>query len=83
MADGAVVRLKGSIRAPARVTGSVRAASASDAPVYAGEYGVTPRAEAQVLECAGMRMSRDVEVSAIPFSRVGSDEGGYTVTIGS
>lgn len=79
MAD---IRLNGAIRAPARVSGSVRVDASSGAPVYGGAYSVTPSAEAQELECAGMRMARDVEVRAIPFARVGNDEDGYTVTIG-
>ena len=53
-----------------------------DAPVYEGEYVVTPKAEAQTLETAERMMEDNVVVLEIPYAEVSNLSGGYTVIIG-
>lgn len=50
-------------------------------PVFSGEYTVTPGDSVQVVRCAGLRMSTDIIVTAIPttYGRVAWN--GATLTV--
>lgn len=47
-------------------TGTPVARSYVNADPYEGEYTITPGPEAQILECANMRMTDNLTVAAIP-----------------
>lgn len=49
---------------------------------YEGEYTVTPKVEAQILETKEKFMYNDVTVKAIPFYSTSNTSGGNTVYIG-
>lgn len=51
-------------------------------PLYAGEYEVTPKIEAQTLNTANRSMERDVTIHAIPYYEVDNDYNGQTIVIG-
>lgn len=76
------VRLSGEITAEATLTGRIELDLSSAVPLYKGECAVRPAVEAQELECAGKRMTRNVEIEPIPLSCVSNESGGKTVTIG-
>ena len=48
---------------------------------YSGAYEITPAAGAQSLPTANKKLDRNITVNATPYSEVGNDFGGYTVTI--
>ena len=51
-------------------------------PLYAGEYEVTPKIEAQTLNTANRSMERDMTIHAIPYYEVDNDYNGQTIVIG-
>lgn len=53
----------------------------SDAPVYTGQYDVTPKINKQTLETEGKLMSKNVEVNGIPYFKVSNNSGGNTIYI--
>lgn len=53
-----------------------------DFPQYEGEYVITPKVSAQFMETKDKLMAENVEVKAIPISRVVNSGGGKTVYIG-
>ena len=75
-------QLSGAISACEVLSGSLEFDASASVPVYAGEYTVRPSPQAQQLETAGRKMARNVEVEAIPLSRVSNASNGITVTIG-
>lgn len=54
----------------------------SDYEVYTGSYTVTPSSAVQTIYTSGKYVSKDINVEAIPYSEVGNDAGGITITIG-
>ena len=65
-----------------RVTGGEWAVV--DLPVYSGDYAVTPKAdEGTTLPTAQKYMTRDVNVSKIPYYEVDNAAGGSTIYIGT
>ena len=52
------------------------------APIYNGQYEVTPSFENKSLPTAGKLLSRDVTIYEIPVYSVSNPSGGNTVTIG-
>ena len=54
----------------------------SAAPIYQGDYQVTPRLYQQELETDGKLMEDDVTVFEIPVARSTNPTGGLTVVIG-
>lgn len=70
-----VVRLR-------EVSCGVYKATAPGAPVYDGEYAVTPRFSPQALNTRGRMMEADVAVDAIGVSRTENAAGGNTIYIG-
>ena len=52
------------------------------APLYEGDYQVTPRLYQQELETDGKLMEDDVTVYEIPVARTTNPTGGLTVVIG-
>ena len=75
-------QLSGTISARGVLSGSLEFDASASVPVYSGEYTVRPSPQAQALETAGKKMARNVEVEAIPLSRVSNASIGITVTIG-
>lgn len=51
--------------------------------VYAGDYAVTPKAEAQTMPTKGKVMTDDVVIHKIPYYEVSNNSGGTTVYIGN
>lgn len=49
--------------------------------VYDGDYGITPKVEAQTMPTKNKVMADDVTVRAIPFFDVSNTSGGSTVYI--
>lgn len=70
-----VVRLR-------EVSCGVYKATAPGAPVYNGEYAVTPRFSQQILKTRGRSMKNDLTVDAIEVSRTENPAGGNTIYIG-
>lgn len=56
--------------------------SQGTAPVYAGDYEVTPSAEGEVLKTAQKTMRKDLTIHPIPYFEVSNTAGGDTVFIG-
>lgn len=54
-----------------------------DVDLYKGEYNVTPKVEAQLLETANKFMQKDVSIHAIPFYETTNNSGGVTAYIGN
>ena len=54
----------------------------TDAETYEGDYEVTPKTTAQVLDTGQKFMAEDVTVHKIPFHKVSNLNGGNTITIG-
>lgn len=54
-----------------------------DSPPYTGEYEVTPTKDGFTLPTQDKRMTRNLEVNAIPYYEVSNTAGGATVYIGS
>jgi hypothetical protein len=54
----------------------------SDIEVFDGDYLVIPKTYKQILSTSSKKMSDDVTVESIPFSRVSNDSGGETFNIG-
>ena len=50
-------------------------------PAFDGDYTVTPGDAVQVVRCAGMRMSTDIIVSAVPSSYGRISWNGSTLTV--
>ncbi len=50
---------------------------------YEGDYGITPKVEAQTMPTKNKVMIDDVTVKAIPFFNVSNNSGGSTVYIGT
>lgn len=50
--------------------------------VFDGDYLVIPKTYKQILSTSSKKMSDDVTVESIPFSRVSNDSGGETFNIG-
>ena len=75
-------QLSGTISARGVLSGSPEFHASASAPVYPGAPIVRPPPQAQELETAGKKMARNVEVEAIPLSRVSNASNGITVTIG-
>lgn len=63
--------------------GEVIEVSASDIPVYNGEYSVKPLVTEQELATAGKMMRDDMKILSIPFFSVSNNAGGNTVYIGT
>ena len=53
-----------------------------DAPLYEGEYEVTPRVNEQTLPTTKKFLEKDVKIEKIPYFEVSNSSGGTTVTIG-
>lgn len=51
-------------------------------PPYTGEYEVTPRFDAQVLQTKDKTLTNDIQFRAIPVSRTSNPSGGKTIYIG-
>lgn len=62
--------------------GEIQLVEKPDTKYYDGEYTVTPKVDAQVLETAQKKMADDVKINAIPFFDVKNQSGGSTVYIG-
>lgn len=75
-------QLGGTLDAHIGLAGSLDFDASASVPAYAGEYTVRPSPQAQELQTAGRKMARNVEVEAIPLSRVSNASNGITVTIG-
>ena len=54
----------------------------NDFPHYTGDYIVTPKVRAQILETVDKIMDDDVTVEEIPYHAVSNQFNGLTVTIG-
>ena len=54
----------------------------TDADNYEGDYEVTPKVSAQILETGQKFMAEDVTIHKIPFHEVSNLNGGTTITIG-
>lgn len=50
-------------------------------PWYEGDYEMTPKIEAQVLETENKSMRHDLTIKAISFSSVSNPSGGETINI--
>ena len=50
-------------------------------PAYSGDYTVTPGDGVQVVRCAGLRMSTDIVVCAVPSSYGRIAWNGSTITV--
>lgn len=65
-----------------KVSGLTEAVFSYTAPVYDGEYVVTPKAyDEQRLETRGKTMVEDVIVEKVPFYEVSNEAGGMTCYI--
>lgn len=53
-----------------------------DAPLYEGEYEVTPKVTEQTLPTAQKFLERDVTIEKIPYFEVTNNSGGTTASIG-
>ena len=53
------------------------------APLYEGEYEVTPKVAEQTLPTAQKLLEEDVHIKEIPYFEVSNNSGGNTVYIGS
>lgn len=53
-----------------------------DAPIYEGEYKVTPAVFEKTLNTANKYLKEDVTILKIPYAEVSNTMGGLTVTIG-
>lgn len=53
-----------------------------DAPLYEGEYEVTPKLEEQTLSTTNKMMKNDLKINKIPITTVSNSSGGNTVIIG-
>ena len=53
-----------------------------DCEVYEGEYTVTPRVSAQLLETQRKMCRQDIQIRAIPYYEVENQNHGNTVIIG-
>lgn len=62
----AVGSVTGTLSVQAGLTGTITVPERITPGIYEGEYIVTPTAEAQRLETAGMMMREDVVIGAIP-----------------
>lgn len=62
--------------------GEIQLVEKPDTKYYDGEYTVTPKPDAQVLETAQKKMAEDVKIKAIPFFDVKNQSGGKTIYIG-
>lgn len=76
--------LTGSINRNETVSGNVNVGQVYTQNVdeYTGDYDVTPKAIAQVLETKQKLMTDDVRIRKIPFHEVSNPHGGTTITIG-
>lgn len=54
-----------------------------DAPLYEGEYEVTPKVTEQVIPTKDKLLKEDMIVNSIPFFNVSNTSGGKTVYIGN
>ena len=52
-----------------------------DAPLYEGEYEVTPRVDKQTLPTAKKFLTEDVTINKIPYFEVSNNSGGITASI--
>lgn len=75
-------QLSGTLSTGEVLSGSLEFDAAASVPAYSGEYTVRPSPQAQELETAGKKLARNVEIEAIPLSRVSNASNGITVTIG-
>ena len=85
-------RIKGTVSGSARIGGGISARSGlkgfigkgkSEAPVYTGEYEVTPKTyEESVLPTKNKRLTDNVSVKKIPQYEVSNQSGGETLIIG-
>lgn len=55
----------------------------TDAPLYDGEYVVTPKVKEQTLPTAEKMLTKDVTIKKIPYFEVNNNSGGNTVYIGN
>lgn len=53
-----------------------------DAPIYTGDYTVTPDVVEQTLKTAQKKMTADVIIKKIPIWEVSNTSGGTTINIG-
>ena len=84
------VSLSGYIKTEASLSGSIKSNGALHGslhmPVgyedYTGEYEITPKVTAQVIETADKHMISDLTVKEIPYYEVSNQANGKTVLIG-
>lgn len=76
--------LNGSLTAECAISGTVCAAKTADsAPVYDGDYVITPQLEQEAtLSTKGKKLTEDVVVLKIPRYEVTNDAGGITLILG-
>ena len=74
-----VITTQGEVRGV--ISGSCVTENQGNAPIYRGEYIVTPTAREQTLQTKGKLLEKDITVEKIAFSET-SNESGTTVTIG-
>lgn len=60
---------------------SIDITRADAVPAFAGDYTVTPGDDVQVVRCAGLRMSTDIIVTAVPSSYGRIAWNGSTLTV--
>ena len=60
----------------------VKASDGASVPGYAGEYEITPTMSEQVFQTRSRKMSGDLTVHAIPYTKTTNPAGGYTAIIG-
>ena len=74
--------ITGALSNPGTLEGFLTIPSAVGAPIYDGDYEVTPRLYAQSLDTDGKLMEDDVTVYEIPITHTTNPTGGLTVLIG-